>query len=219
MFDTPEICLRSSIYNTIKLFHSIYISILVVNLFCFYNHGRSKAVIPLLWHVSRFVITQHVSILFCLVVFPALLAKPKKTTDLPPKRPTTHGIRPGDPTAGSAYHFLPECLVLWVGWFPGSVSFPSVCRATGDCGSGIWVTQSPWGHAPSFLILPGDAMWWMVRHSNRPAPPTGRGPGGTAVEWLVDAWGDGQHLLRTMGQSGRWEHRRKDASPPCTLNY
>lgn len=90
-----------------------------------------------------------------------------------------------------------------------AVSYPSVCGAMEDCGGEIWMIQLQWGHGQSFLILPGDAMWWMVRHSSSLAPPTGRGPGGTAVEWLVLLMHEEMVNIcwEARGQSGRWEYR------------
>lgn len=56
----------------------------------------------------------------------------------------------------------------------------------------------------SFLILPCDAMWWMVRNSNPPAPPKGLRHlaygNGCRVTCFVDE-GDGQHLLAQKHQA------------------
>lgn len=88
-------------------------------------------------------------------------------------------------------------------------SLSTCVRSHGGLGQWNLDDSITMGHAQSFLSLPGDVMWWMVRHSNSPAPPTGLGPGGTAVEWLVMLMHEKMVniCLEARGQSGRWEYR------------
>lgn len=177
--------------------------------------------------MPRFVITLHVTVLFCLVLFPTPLAKQKQAGALPPKgwRPATHGRGREGRSHWTAEWHLPPWVTRPCGWADVSPLYflqKRVLRrgglwwrdsddaiTTGQCSesdlfSFCWGMRCGGGLGIHiFLAPPKGLQCWAQGHS-------------CGVTCFVEG-GDGQHLLGSTRRAWEVKCRLKDKSTLCTL--